>query len=144
MSDQGVTVYERLGGEAGLRRLVDRFYDLMDSLPEAERIRALHPTDLTSSREKLYLFLSGWLGGPSLYIARYGLPRLRARHLPFPIGEAEGEAWLLCMERALAEFDLDHELRAELLHTLRLFVVLLCFVCRLFVVFFFVLVSFFR
>jgi len=119
MSDQGVTVYERLGGEAGLRRLVDRFYDLMDSLPEAERIRALHPTDLTSSREKLYLFLSGWLGGPSLYIARYGHPRLRARHLPFPIGEAEGEAWLLCMERALAEFDLDHELRAELLHTLR-------------------------
>src|SRR3569833_2809971 len=119
MSDQGVTVYERLGGEAGLRRLVDRFYDLMDSLPEAERIRALHPTDLTSSRDKLYLFLSGWLGGPSLYIARYGHPRLRARHLPFPIVESEGEAWLLCMERALAEFDLDHELRAELLHTLR-------------------------
>src|SRR3569833_489377 len=90
MRDQGETVYERLGGEAGLRRLVDRFYDLMDSLPEAERIRALHPTDLTSSREKLYLFLSGWLGGPSL-----------------------------CIARALAEFDLDHELRAELLHTLR-------------------------
>lgn len=119
MSDPGVTVYERLGGEAGLRRLVDRFYDLMDRSPEAARIRALHPTDLTSSREKLYLFLSGWLGGPSLYIARYGHPRLRARHLPFPIGEAEREAWLLCMERALAEFDLDRELRAELLHTLR-------------------------
>src|SRR3569832_2324962 len=119
MSDQGVTVYERLGGEAGLRRLVDRFYDLMDSLPEAERIRALHPTDLTSSREKLYLFLSGWLGGPSLYIARYGHPRLRARHLPIPIGEAEGEAWLLCMVCVLAVFVFVFVLRAELLHTLR-------------------------
>ena len=78
--------YEILGGADGLRALVDRFYDLMDELQEAETIRALHAPDLTEAREKLFLFLSGWTGGPSLYIEKYGHPRLRARHLPFPIG----------------------------------------------------------
>ena len=70
--------YERLGGEQGVRDLVDRFYDLMDTLPEAKQIRDLHPADLTESRDKLFKFLSGWLGGPSLYINEYGHPRLRA------------------------------------------------------------------
>ena len=82
--------YERLGGEQAVRRLVDRFYDLMDTLPEAAGIRALHPEDLTDSREKLFMFLSGWLGGPPLYQMQYGHPRLRARHLPFPIGHGKG------------------------------------------------------
>lgn len=114
-----VSYYERLGGEAGVRRLVDRFYDLMDTLPEAAVIRALHPADLAGSREKLFMFLSGWLGGPPLYIEKHGHPRLRARHLPFPIGEAEGNAWMLCMEHALSEFELDSMLRDQLLHSLR-------------------------
>ena len=114
-----VSYYERLGGEAGVRRLVDRFYDLMDTLPEAAVIRALHPADLAGSREKLFMFLSGWLGGPPLYIEKHGHPRLRARHLPFPIGEAEGNAWMLCMERALSEFEVDSMLRDQLLHSLR-------------------------
>ena len=95
------TPYERLGGEQGVRRLVDRFYDLMDTLPEAKIIRDLHPKELTGSRDKLFKFLSGWLGGPPLYMQEYGHPRLRARHLPFAIGSAERDAWLLCMERAL-------------------------------------------
>ena len=111
--------YERLGGEAAVRTLVDRFYDLMDSLPEAADIRALHPQDLSGSRDKLFKFLSGWLGGPPLYQAEYGHPRLRARHLPFPIGEAERDAWLLCMERALMETDMDAMLRGHLLQSLR-------------------------
>jgi hemoglobin len=108
------TIYESLGGALPLRRLVDRFYDLMDSLPEAAAIRALHPADIASSREKLYLFLSGWTGGPPLYLERHGHPRLRARHLPFPIGEAERDAWLLCMDRALADCDVGRELAEEL------------------------------
>ena len=97
------SLYETVGGEQAVRRLVDRFYDLMDTLPEAAGIRALHPADLAGSREKLFLFLTGWMGGPPLYIERHGHPRLRARHLPFPIGEAERDQWLLCMNRALEE-----------------------------------------
>lgn len=99
--------YERIGGDAGVKRLVNRFYDLMDLLPEAAGIRALHPADLSGSRDKLYKFLSGWMGGPPLYIQEYGHPMLRARHLPFPIGLPERDAWLLCMTRALDEAGLD-------------------------------------
>lgn len=97
------TIYEQIGGEGNIRRLVDRFYDLMDARPEAAGIRRLHPEDLSGSREKLYLFLVGWTGGPPLYVQKYGHPRLRARHLPFPIGEAERDQWLLCMNQALDE-----------------------------------------
>lgn len=103
--------FEMIGGEAGVRRLVDRFYDLMDAESEAAGIRALHPSSLETSREKLWLFLVGWLGGPPLYMERVGPPMLRARHLPFPIGEAERDAWLQCMERALDEQEMPAELR---------------------------------
>lgn len=108
------TPYQALGGEAGVRRLVDRFYDLMDELPEAWGIRKLHPEDLSSSRDKLFWFLSGWLGGPQLYAERFGHPRLRARHLPFPIGEAERDQWLMCMRQALDEQCDDAALKARL------------------------------
>ncbi len=109
------TPYEHLGGETGVRTLVDRFYDLMESLPEAEEIRALHPEMLSSSRDKLFKFLSGWLGGPPLYMQEYGHPMLRARHLPFPISESERDAWMLCMTRALEGADIDSLLRQQLL-----------------------------
>ena len=87
-----VTPYEQLGGEAKLRELVERFYDLMDLEPEYAEIRKLHPTALAHSREKLFMFLSGWLGGPGLYVERHKHPMLRARHLPFAIGRAEGRS----------------------------------------------------
>ncbi len=102
-----ISHYERLGGEQGVRRLVDRFYELMDTLPEARGIREMHAANLDGSREKLFMFLSGWLGGPALYIEQYGHPRLRARHLPFAIGEAERDAWMRCMSQALDEMGLD-------------------------------------
>ena len=108
------TPYQRLGGEAALRALVDRFYDLMDELPEAYGIRRLHPQDLAGSRDKLFKFLSGWLGGPPLYVSEYGHPRLRARHLPFPIGASERDQWLMCMNQALDEQISDMELRDAL------------------------------
>ena len=106
--------YERLGGAQALRALVNRFYDLMDTLPEARKIRRLHPAELDGSREKLFEFLSGWLGGPPLYVSRHGHPRLRARHLPFAIGNEERDAWMLCMDRAMAELGVEKSLRGEL------------------------------
>lgn len=108
------TPWDLLGGDEAVRRLVDRFYDLMDSAPEAAGIRALHARSLKQSREKLYCFLSGWLGGPPLYVERYGHPMLRARHLPFPIGVEERDEWIWCMDRALAEQEMPEMLRAYL------------------------------
>lgn len=106
--------FDLLGGADGVRRLVDRFYDLMDSAPEAVHIRALHATSLKASREKLYLYLTGWTGGPQLYIEKYGHPRLRARHLPFPIASRERDEWLWCMDRALDEHPMPDALREDL------------------------------
>ncbi len=108
------THYELLGGEAGIRRLVDRFYDLMDTAPEAATIRALHATSLKASRDKLHLFLVGWTGGPPAYVERFGHPRLRMRHFPFAIGARERDEWLWCMEQALVEHPMPEALRAHL------------------------------
>jgi len=96
-------LYELIGGEQGLLALVNRFYDIMDSSPEAAGIRALHAKSLKQSREKLFMFLSGWSGGPPLYMQQYGHPRLRQRHFPFSIGEQERDEWLWCMDNALDE-----------------------------------------
>ena len=96
-----------IGGERGLRTLIDRFYDLMDSSAEARIIRSLHPESLDQSRDKLFMFLSGWSGGPQLYLERFGHPRLRMRHLPFKIGRVERDQWLWCMNQALDESPLD-------------------------------------
>jgi hemoglobin len=97
-----------------VRALVDRFYDLMSELPEAADVLRMHPRSLASSREKLRLFLTGWLGGPQLYVERYGHPRLRARHLPFPIDDRARDAWMLCMRQALDEQVQDSLLREML------------------------------
>ena len=103
-----------MGGEEAVRRLVERFYQLMDELPEARAIRAMHPEDLAQSKDKLFRFLSGWLGGPPLYAERHGPPRLRQRHMPFPIDAAARDAWMACMSLALEEQVADPELRAQL------------------------------
>ena len=95
--------FEQLGGVDGVRALVDRFYDLMALEPEFAELRALHPASLDGSRDKFAWFLTGWLGGPDLYIERFGHPRLRARHLPFPIGVQVRDQWLTCMGLAMAE-----------------------------------------
>ncbi len=107
MTNPDINLYELVGGELGLRTLVNRFYDLMDAAPEAAKIRALHPKSLRQSREKLFMFLSGWTGGPPLYIEKYGHPRLRMRHMPFAIGNAERDQWLWCMSQALDENQSD-------------------------------------
>lgn len=118
MVNQEISPYNRLGGAQGVRRLVERFYELMDTLPEAQHIRKMHPGDLTTSTDKLYKFLSGWLGGPPLYMQEFGHPRLRMRHLPFTIGDEERDAWMHCMKIALAETDLDEIQREHLIGSL--------------------------
>ena len=108
------TPYQRIGGEPTVRRLVKRFYELMDTLPEAYGIRKLHAADLSGSADKLYLYLTGWLGGPQLYVEKFGHPRLRGRHMPFSIGASERDQWMLCMREAMAECIEDAEIRAKL------------------------------
>ncbi len=113
-----VTPYQRVGGEPTVRALVSRFYELMDTLPETSGIRKMHPEDLSRSEEKLYMFLSGWLGGPQLYAQKFGPPRLRASHLPFAIGGAERDQWLLCMRQAMEELIDDVPQRDALVQAL--------------------------
>src|SRR4051812_15696218 len=108
------TPYELIGGDAGIRRLVDRFYDLVDSAPEAATIRTLHAKSLKASRDKLHLYLMMWTGGPQTYVERNGHPRLRARHLPFAISSRERDEWLWCMDRALDEQPIPDQSREDL------------------------------
>ncbi|MBV9879840.1 MAG: group II truncated hemoglobin [Gemmatirosa sp.] len=108
------TPYEQMGGDAGIRALVDRFYDLMDTAPEAATIRRLHAASLKASREKLWLYLSMWTGGPQTYVEQHGHPRLRMRHFPFSIGERERDEWLWCMDHALDAHAMPDDLRTAL------------------------------
>lgn len=112
MSSQ--TPYDFIGGESAIRSLVDRFYFYMDILPEAQGIRAMHQPNLASAKDKLFKFFSGWLGGPNLYIQEFGHPMLRARHLPFKIGQSERDQWMLCMKKALDEIAMDPRLHANI------------------------------
>lgn len=113
---QQPTAYELIGGDARLRELVDRFYDLMDLESEFAELRAMHPTPLDSSRDKLYWFLSGWMGGPDMYVERFGHPRLRARHLPYPIASSERDQWLRCMAWAMRDVGVEDDLQKRLMH----------------------------
>ncbi len=108
------SVYARMGGAPAIRALVDRFYALMDELPEAYTVRRLHPDSLAGSADSLFKYLSGWFGGPPLYIRERGHPRLRMRHAPYAIGAVERDEWMLCMRQALAEQVADPALRREI------------------------------
>lgn len=109
------TLYERIGGEAGVRRFTRRFYALMDAVPEAAACRAIHPPSLDGSEQKLFEYLSGWLGGPQLFVERRGPPMLRRRHMVAPIGPQESAGWLLCFRWALVDTVADETLRAAIL-----------------------------
>jgi hemoglobin len=108
-------LYELIGGAEKLREMVDRFYDLMELEPEFSGIRVLHPTSIDSSRDKLFWFLSGWMGGPDLYIEQFGHPRLRARHLSFSIGVSERDQWLRCMAWAMQDVGIEEGLQQHLM-----------------------------
>lgn len=106
-----ITLYQNIGGAHGVSALCRRFYHLMDTLPEAARCRAIHPADLSGSEAKFYDYLTGYLGGPPVYVDKHGHPRLRSRHFGAEIGPAERDEWLLCFNRALDETIANARLR---------------------------------
>jgi len=113
--------YYLIGEKEGIDVLVTRFYFHMDNLDSVKECRELHGKSLETAAEKLKMFLSGWFGGPSLYIEKYGHPRMRKRHFPFSIGEKEKDQWLLCMREALNDMDLDVEFDQYLWQSFRRF-----------------------
>ena len=108
------TPFAWIGGESQVHALVDRFYDLMDLEPGYAALRAAHGTELSNAREKLTMFLTGWMGGPQRYTEQFGHPRLRMRHMPFSIGIAERDQWVACMDQAMQETAVDDALRTRL------------------------------
>ncbi len=106
------TPYIAIGGDARVREMADRFYDRIDA--SSPSLRAMLPKNDSTSRTKLYEFLSGWMGGPSLYIEKRGHPRLRMRHFPFAIGQAEVDEWIRCMDETMDEMGIEGQLRTFL------------------------------
>jgi hemoglobin len=111
------TAFELVGGEEKLRALVDRFYDLMELESEFAGIRAMHPASTEGSRDKLFWFLCGWMGGPDYFVERFGHPRLRARHLPYAIASGERDQWLRCMTWAMQDIGIPEELQQRLMQS---------------------------
>jgi len=109
------TTYEKIGGDSVVAKLCARFYELMDTVSQFVELRAMHPADLKNSSEKLYMFLSGWMGGPDLFVEKFGHPRLRGRHMPFSIGLQERDQWVACMVLAMEDVGIDEAVRAKLL-----------------------------
>ena len=116
--DPTLTPFQRIGGQPAVDRIIDSFYDRMDTLIEARVIRSLHAQDLSATRTTLKKYLAEWLGGPPVYTQERGHPRLRARHLPFSIGDEERDAWMLCMRGAMEEVVTDHAIREWILQKL--------------------------
>jgi hemoglobin len=109
------TPYELLGGDDGVRKLTADFYGLMDTLPEAAPIRAMHKGDLSMMTDKLGTFLIGWLGGPQHYTERFGRVIIPLAHKPFSIGPSERDQWLMCMQGAIDKTSLDESMKARLM-----------------------------
>jgi len=112
-----LTPFEQIGGEAQVRALTERFYDLMDLEPAYAQLRTVHAPTLDDARQKLFWFLCGWLGGPQHYVERFGHPRLRQRHMPHQIGLVQRDQWLACMSQAMAEMAVPEPLRTHLRHS---------------------------
>lgn len=103
MSEETITLYEAIGGDRTIRALTARFYELMRTIPEGEASLAVHPPDLTNAHDRLIDYLTGYLGGPPVYVEKYGHPMLRRRHFMAAIGPVERESWLFCFRQALDE-----------------------------------------
>ena len=107
--EQQTTMYDWIGGEQGLRKLVDRFYHLMDTEEQAKTIRAMHKDDLSDIRSGLFEYLSGWLGGPPLFIMKHGSPCISTQHRPFVIDQQASDAWMFCMKKAMLDVGIDKQ-----------------------------------
>ena len=107
-------MYDWIGGETTVRNLVNRFYDLMDGDPEVATIRQMHKDDLSPVRQSLFEYLSGWLGGPPLFIQKRGSPCITKAHRPFHIDAAATEQWMKCMNQAMVDVGIDEKFRQML------------------------------
>jgi hemoglobin len=116
----GDASFQAAGGVEGITQLVDDFYQFMDDLPEAKTIREMHKTDLAIVKDKLVCFLASWLGGPRLYNEKYGSISIPGVHMPFAIGEAERDAWLLCMQNAVDLQPYDSDFAAYFMAQIRM------------------------
>lgn len=105
------SIYEQIGGAEGIDQLVNSFYDHVEKDPI---LRPLFPADFDEVREKQKWFLTQFFGGPPLYTEKKGHPMLRARHLPFTIGQEQAEAWLRCMSKALDDQGISGKLREHM------------------------------
>ena len=114
MSEQ-ISLFEAMGKEEGIRLLVDRFYDVMATHPDTKGILNMHPKYLTSTRDKFYMFMVGWTGGPQLFVEKFGHPRLRMRHFPFKIGVSERDQWLLCFNTAVEDLNYSDDIKSVLM-----------------------------
>ena len=112
---KGDATYQAVGGDDGIKKLVDDFYHMMDTMPRAKMIRDMHAEDLTETRDKLYRFLSGWMGGPNLYKEKYGSINIPEAHKYLEIGVEERDAWMCCMRNALKVQSYPEELKTYLL-----------------------------
>ena len=119
-----------LGGVEGVRALANCFYDIMDDLPEARKIREMHPENLGPTRENLTLFICGWLGGPSLYKEKYGSVNLTDLHALLDIKIIERDIWLSCMEQALDKQPIENDLKKYLLERFRVPAGKICDFCQ--------------
>jgi len=111
---QQQTPYSLMGGEKAILSVVERFYFYMDTLPEAKELRVEHQADLSSAKDKLYKFLSGWLGGPDLFVQEFGHPRLKQRHFLFKVNQQNRDQWMMCMNKALYEVAMPDALRKNI------------------------------
>ena len=110
MSERPLTPYEILGDD-GIKQLVNAFYDVMDELPLAADIRAMHAENLDSVKRMLTAYLTGWMGGPPVYQAIKGTVCLTDPHEPYRIGPKERDQWLDCMDEALQRVSASEELK---------------------------------
>lgn len=114
----GDASYQAAGGESGIKQLVDDFYNIMESLPKAQEIRAMHPDDLITTRDKLHLFLCAWMGGENQFTEKYGSINIPAAHKHLSIGIDERDAWLCCMKNALKKQPYAEDFKIYLLEKL--------------------------
>ncbi len=108
-------LYSRLGGAPTLRKFVDNLYDFMDYFTPVENVRKMYPEDLSDARNRLFMFLSGMLGGPPLYENGCGYAKLRQKHMHLKIGDKEREQWLFCAQNAANQLDIDSRVRDALM-----------------------------
>ncbi|MEA3404666.1 MAG: group II truncated hemoglobin [Pseudomonadota bacterium] len=118
MYGMGDATYQAVGGYDGLVKLVDDFYEVMETLPQAQHIRQMHRDDLSQSREKLVYFLSGWMNGPQIYAEKFGGINIPMAHAHLKVGEAERDAWLQCMQVALDKGDFPQDFKTYLMQQL--------------------------